>query len=159
MTMNLRILLRVRFPFKTAFYRQYSKVSFNEALKAYKDIKFVPIRIRGFILGDSFSNASIDFTQYLEDEEGNIVEKRSEALQRAKKRELYTRSVHFTSLFSEGLDEVRQYTQGHPLKDEQINYVIQAFVYGFLDKKGKNFGILYANYPSTAVDPLSLTTK
>ena len=109
-----------------------TKPSFREALMAMDDRKFVPIRIKQFLLGDSFSRARIDFTKHYVDKNGNAIDE----LTTMKRGEVFLRSIRFNSLFSEGLEQLKLFSSGHQLTDDQLNFTIHSFLYGFWNRIG-----------------------
>ncbi|XP_052081633.1 uncharacterized protein LOC127719518 [Mytilus californianus] len=102
----------------------------RDSLDNFDDVELAPYRINGFVLGTSYQDAHIDFSQYSEDNNGIFVNFNEEK----RKSPLFTPNAKFSSIFKKGF---------RALKDEyvdegwnpRIKIITDILKYGFIPEK------------------------
>lgn len=118
----------------------------EEALEECQNnnIDLVPYRIRGYILGNRFSNAFVDIVQYLEDSDGCVRDPSSVTEEEKENGSVFTSSLKFSSLYKKGFDSIQRknksYRDPQFISNDIMQFEIQSLICGFLIDKGE---ILY----------------
>ncbi|VDI22853.1 Hypothetical predicted protein [Mytilus galloprovincialis] len=113
----------------------------DEALKQCKNnnIDLVPYRIRGYVLGNRFSNAIVDMVQYLEDSDGCVRDPSSVTEEEKENVSVFTSSLKFSSLYKKGFDSIQRKNKRDRdpqfISDELMQFAVQSFICGFLIDK------------------------
>lgn len=102
----------------------------SDSLDNFDDVELAPCRINGFVLGTSYQDAHIDFSQYSEDNNGIFMNIKEEK----RKFPLLTQKTKFSSVFEKGFKA---------LKDEYCDYgwnprmkiATDILKYGFIPEK------------------------
>ncbi|XP_052084910.1 uncharacterized protein LOC127722111 isoform X1 [Mytilus californianus] len=109
-------------------------------LSKNKDIGLVPYRIKGYVLGNRFSNAIVDMVQYLEDTDGCVRDPSSISEREMENETVFTSSLKFSSLYKKGFDSIQRKNTNNRndpqfISDEIMQFAIQSFISGFLINK------------------------
>ncbi|CAG2204459.1 unnamed protein product [Mytilus edulis] len=107
----------------------------EEALEQAKsnDIDFVPYRIRGYVLGNKFSNANVDIEQYLEDVDGCVRDPSSVTKMELENGNVFTSSLKFSALYHKAFESLERKYKNEENKlefinDEILQFAIESFV-------------------------------
>ncbi|XP_063409741.1 uncharacterized protein LOC134693002 [Mytilus trossulus] len=102
----------------------------SDSLDNFSDVELAPYRINGFVLGTSFQDAYIDYSQYGEDNNGTFMNLNEEKHNTS----LFTPKIKFSSIFEKSFKALK-YERVDDGWSPRIKIVTDILKYGFIAEK------------------------